>query len=468
MTLSPRRTLPLTRPRDNDDESQCVKDKRGRMPWYINDLILTHQSYGVDKMKRPFALQSHWAGYRLIQLYCVVMCLQDFGCADGEYTRDMPHGKNTYHLETQSHTPVYGNREPITQGHQLGDAPDSVNDPPFLTTVPAADLANVEPQFVGDMAIDLKASNSVYICTGGCNDNDSTSERPNITSTDYSTDEDPGWHRVMTVWLLVLASCGVVANTMTWVTLTMNGRAFSSVTVVLLKHQAIIDASVCALATGIFLQTSFHNVGLCVIDFVICFFWYSQMIYWVFALLSVWNLVFIAVDRYIAVCASVTYNTLSRTRIKIAIAAMYVCFISSAMITVPLVSFRHKRCVDELLLSPDESYTYFYWYSIYWLFFSYIVPFLSFLMLYGRIVQQLRRHRLVIAPVTQSQTVTNSTIRITKCAITVTCIFVMTISYHSIYFCMSSVSEINFDFGGHYQLIGMLMIACNSLANPFI
>ena len=295
--------------------------------------------------------------------------------------------------------------------------------------------------------------------TLGCADNTSRAEMTAATTI---------CRNMMDAGLLTMVGIGMVANTLTLVTLTVNGRAFSRLTVVLLKHQSSVDVVVCALASGVFMQTSVWHIGLRAVDYVICFLWHSQYIYWAYVLLSVWNLVFIAVDRLIAVCYPMKYNTLPVRSLKIAIAVMYAPCILSPAPSMGLVRFVHGRCVLGRSLSSGHAYRFYYSFSIYWLFVTYIIPVILLLGLYWRIVLQLRRYRITIASASQSHTLTLSTIRVTKCAITVAVVFMMTISYDSIYFCLGNVGVLNYDLGSPLQLVGIMLTVCNSLANPFM
>ena len=278
----------------------------------------------------------------------------------------------------------------------------------------------------------------------------------------------PRWRYAMNVCVLLLAPTGVVANLLTFATLTVNGRAFSRMTALLLKHQSLIDAAVCTLASGVFMQTSVWHVGVYAIDVVICFVWNNQYIYWAIVLLSVWNLVFIAVDRLIAVCFPIKYLTKSPVRVKIAIGVTYLASIVSTSPSVNLVSFSHGRCTLGISLSPNVADKFYYWFSIFYLFVSYIIPVVSFVALYSRTILQLHRQRTAIASAIQSHTLTRSTVRVTKCAITVTAIFIVTISYDSIYFFLGNVGVTSYDLGSAVQLVGVLLTVCNSLANPFM
>ena len=291
----------------------------------------------------------------------------------------------------------------------------------------------------------------------------------NVTSpVDAATETTPGWRVAMNAGMVGMACTGVVANSITFVTLTVNGRAFSRLTAVLLKHQALIDTAVCALAGVLFMQSSAWHVGQYTIDLVVCFLWHSQLVFWVIVLASIWNLVFIAGDRLMAVCFPIKYKTLSVKRLKIAIALLYIPCFSSTAPSISLVSFVDGYCVLGKSMSPEVAYRFYYWYTIFWLFVTYIFPLMSFVAFYGRIILQLQRHRRAVSSTANSLALTKSTVRITKCAITVTCIFVATISFGSIYFCLGHVGVMDYNLGAPEQLIGSLLTVCNSLANPFM
>ncbi|KAI0213424.1 hypothetical protein LSAT2_001540 [Lamellibrachia satsuma] len=440
-------------------------------------------------------------GSWLLLLVCASMCLRSVRCRDNgdDYTSTANvTGFNETTTNTGHDTQTERSYFP-TQGHagrvsaisetQLGTTLDNVDLVNVTTTVallymvtingivtPATEANNLSGKTVKEWNVATEG-NSEYVsrfaqcdtCNGSYPATTSWAlGEANTTYLGGETATTPLWRRIMNAGLLGMAGTGVVANTMTFVTLTVNGRSFSRLTVVLLKHQALIDAAVCALASGVFMQTSVWHVGQYAVDYAVCYIWHSQYIYWGVALLSVWNLVFIAIDRLIAVCFPIKYKSLSSRGLKIAIAIMYVpCFLSPAP-SIRLVTFTHGQCILGITLPPDLAEAFYYWFSIYWLFVAYIVPMVSFLLLYGRTVLQLRHHRKAIASAVQSQTLTKSTIRVTKCAITLTVIFAATISYDSIYFCLGNVGVTSYHLGAPVQLVGILMTVCNSLANPFM
>ena len=371
-----------------------------------------------------------------LQFAFVVVCLQAGRCSDEAV------GPTTLYVYNVSESSDYTTNELNSTETDNGTAYSSTQEPAgFATTIGVNGIGNTF-------------------------DNDSIFNS-NITTSAASTKVKSWWLRFRNAGVIFMASTGVVANTLTVVTLTINGRAFSRPTAILLKHQAILDLLVCALACGVFLQTSVWNVGVRSVDVVVCFLWHNMLGYWTVVLLSTWNLVFIAVDRLVAVCLPTKCKTLFLKKIKIAIAAMYVPCIAVNMVCITNVSFRQGRCSADTFLTPDIYYKFNYWASIYCLFLYYIVPVILFVVCYGRIVLRLRQHRIEISSNIQSQSLTVSVVRVTKCAIAVTVTFIASMGFQGFYYCIASVGVTSFDFRGPLHLLGILLTLSNSFANPF-
>ena len=205
-----------------------------------------------------------------------------------------------------------------------------------------------------------------------------------------------------------------------------------------------------------------------VIDLATCFLWYNQYLYWVSVFLSVWNIVLIAFDRLLAVCYPVRYTMASSLHLKVVIPIMYVSAMASNYQGFFLVHFVDGHCLKEPSIPIEIHMKLFHWHSIYWLFIISLIPIAMLSFNYGRIVLQLRRHLVTVTSVSQSKAISKSTMRVTKCAITVTVIFIVTSSYPSIVFFITMLGLVSIDFGGPVTLFGMMLIVLNSFANPFL
>ena len=381
--------------------------------------------------------------YKLLFVFVMVYLLQSGRCSDEAVGPTI--------LSTVSESSDYTTNELNSTQADNGTVCSS-------TQEPAGQVSTIRVNEFGETF-----DRAYYLNGSSFNDSDS-----NMTFPAASAKTNSWWLPFRSAGVIIVASTGVVANALTVVTLTVNGRAFSRLTAILLKHQAIIDLSVCTLACGVFLQTSAWNTGVRSVDFVVCFLWHTQFVYWTAVFLSTWNLVFIAVDRLIAVCFPMKRKNLSSKHIKMAIAGTYVPCMLLACPSLTYVNYKHGRCALGSFMSPDMHYKFNYWGSIILLFLDYVCPVALFVILYGRIVLQLHRHQTAINSNIQSETLTVPVIRVTKCVIAVTVIFIVSMSFQGIYYCFGSVGVITFDFRGPMHLFGIIMTLCNSFANPFL
>ena len=477
------------RRRRQKNEHEYVTSKLVLLGWCFIKRIIVCERRGVN----PFhivATMSRRCGKHcscvvrrcVLLLFCITMCgcstvnvkvVTDVTIATQDVRTDRIHadsvtreytGSATAALETIEYyldaTTIISTSEQILQHGADQSAIENTNTTSHVAigsltyTADSIDVAN--------MHTSLNVT-SVYVIGEG------TTDLHSVLWNETEEETTEAWRSNINAVLLCMASTGVVANVLTFVTLTVNGRAFSHLTVVLLKHQALIDMIVCVLASCLFMQTAAWRVGQSTVDSAICFVWHSRFLYWVPVTLSIWNIVFIAVDRLMAVCFPLKYKLLSPRHLKIAIGVMYVPCVFSSAPCIRVVSFAHGRCYLTITLPPQQAYNFYYGYSVYWLLFAYLIPVTLFLVLYGYIVSRLRRQSLaVVASTAQSQARTKSTVRVTRCAITVTVVFMASLGYDSIHFCLGSVGVTVYDFGVLVHLIGLLLTVVNSLANPFV
>ena len=115
-------------------------------------------------------------------------------------------------------------------------------------------------------------------------------------------DVTPMWSVIMDRAQFAGTSVGVVANAMTFITLLKVKAEFNPTVLFFLRHQSIIDGVVCLSSSLLMVLPPMWRVGHYGLDTFICHVWHSQEFYWQAVLLSIWSLIMIAVERFLAVC----------------------------------------------------------------------------------------------------------------------------------------------------------------------
>ncbi len=135
--------------------------------------------------------------------------------------------------------------------------------------------------------------------------NDMSTPLMNTSSCETNaTTEAPSWSVNLDRAQYVLTTIGFQANIGALIIL-MRPRMkteFNPIILLLLRHQSIIDSLVCLSGALLFVAPPMWNVGDDTLDLLVCHIWHSQMIYWMLVFVSTYSLIFIAVERYYAVC----------------------------------------------------------------------------------------------------------------------------------------------------------------------
>ena len=113
----------------------------------------------------------------------------------------------------------------------------------------------------------------------------------------------------------IMTSIGSLANLVTFIVLQKGFSTFSPVNLFLLKSQAMIDLIICTCGTIMVLQTPMWTTGNYWFDSIVCHLWHGQFIYWTFVFTSIWNLVIIAYDRFLAICKPFVYGEFNKCKV---------------------------------------------------------------------------------------------------------------------------------------------------------
>ena len=245
------------------------------------------------------------------------------------------------------------------------------------------------------------------------------------TSMDY---ELPTWLMVLGRIQLIVAITGALLNISTFMFL-HQAKSLNRMVSFLMKHQALLDFFVCLFGAIILLtqQEYMWKTGTQIIDIVVCYVWHSNMLYWWCFSLSVWSLVLLAIDRFMAVCKPFIYMNMTKVKMILCMVVIYASMIS---LTIPssfyVIHFNNGQCEYRII---TES---LHFYSIFIFIASYFAPCFLIILLYVRIILSLRKRQNDGDNLGRSSVIDVATKQLTKSAAIVTTIFILTLGPSSL------------------------------------
>nr|ANO39115.1 GCR160 [Schmidtea mediterranea] len=252
---------------------------------------------------------------------------------------------------------------------------------------------------------------------------------------------------------------GIILNLIIFICLKVKSLP-SQYTTVVLRNQAFIDCFVCFL-TFLFVvlpeQIITKNLFF---DLFFCHIWNGQAIYWWMVLAGVFNLIFTAFDRYWAIITPLSYGNNLKKKVKLSYLIIYLV---SGIITIPAMfqtSLKNHTCESTYAFEGDAVTAFYKGFSIVWFLSIYGIPATIMIYLYSRIVFNIRRN------VNAKRKFTFKTI--TKAAIIITIVFLVTIAYDAIYYMLGYFKVISYEFGTPIQLLGVFLTSFNSCINPVV
>ena len=194
--------------------------------------------------------------------------------------------------------------------------------------------------------------------------------------------EDPFVITVINRVELAITCAGFIANGATYLTLSCNGGRFSMLILLVIKHQSLADMGICGMgAMYLLLPSGNWLTGNRIADFIVCYTWHSQGLFWANMFVSTWNLVLIGIERYIMICKPFIYNTVTKRQFHYIFAGIYV---GSFVFIIPgyiQVDFINGECLWRNM--GYFGYHFYYGYSIVILFIFYVFPVGAFVFIYG-------------------------------------------------------------------------------------
>ena len=284
---------------------------------------------------------------------------------------------------------------------------------------------------------------------------------------DPYNEEQPLWLYVMNSIQIGMVSVGFVTNVITFFVVRLCEENVRPVLLLMLKNQSISDAFVCVLGALLLVFPPGGVTGFKYVDVIICHVWHTQIVYWYFVGVSAYNLVLIAIDRFVATCYPFRYDDFTLAKVKICVAVIYCVNIVNVVGTVVQVTYNGNQCLFERLLSGKLAEIYYPACVIYIWLAIYGLPTTVLVALYGKTIYTLRM-RCSQSQLGSSQVIEHASKQITKTGFVVTIIYVLTMGYDLNYYALSDIGVIVYELGAPIQAAGVFLSATNSVANPFV
>ena len=272
---------------------------------------------------------------------------------------------------------------------------------------------------------------------------------------------------IIVVSQYVMTIIGAIANLATLFILKEAGATFAPGYLLLLRNQAFLDFMVCTMGTFMMLQSPMWKTGKVAFDSFICHVWHGQFLYWIWVLSAIWNLIMVAYERFLAICHPFKHVDLTIGRIWRLIILAYSIGIISNLGCPVQVRMSAGTCVSEYAIPGKVGEWVFFVYGPYVWFINWLFPFILFCIFYGKVLITLfaRRDNSNFG---ESRVINSATSQMTKTAIAVTIIFVLSMSWDIWYYMLGRLGLVSYIKNTLLQLIGLWLSAFNSVANPFV
>ena len=263
---------------------------------------------------------------------------------------------------------------------------------------------------------------------------------------------------------------GLLANITTLITLTVNGKDFPIISRILFKNLAAADIFVCIMGMVICIQPFMWMTGNETFDLLLCQVWHSQAIYWTGVFISMYCLVFIAVERFIMIEYPYTHRNIKTRHVY---ASLVIMVIASCIWVLPPCSLQTKyeeqsgECHSHYYFDSEVFEDFMAFFGIFWFVMGYSVPIILFITLYTKIILTLRQRQETQRA--NGQCILETADRyLTRTAIAVSVVFSVCVGWESWCYLFGRVGIISYEKDTWYSVMGAFLATFNSCANPLI
>ena len=235
-----------------------------------------------------------------------------------------------------------------------------------------------------------------------------------------------------TVLQTIVTSIGLLANTITIITLVLNGKEFPPISRILYLHQSVIDSFVCLVSIPMYFQRFMWLSGDTKFDYILCQVWHGQCIYWILVLISTWNLVFIAFERFLKISYPFAHLDMLKKHVYTTLVTVYVVSIIIMIPTTLQTQYdkRAGKCLGKYYYDTFIFKTFMSFYGVFIFLVLYAIPGSSFVIFYIKIILKLRQPPYALGKVNrQSSNVESAENQLTRTGICVTTVFIFSLSW---------------------------------------
>ena len=270
--------------------------------------------------------------------------------------------------------------------------------------------------------------NETFLANGTGNDN-FTTVIDLITTLENVADVAEGkskWRRILDIIQTIVLTWGISTNLVSTLCFRKHPAGFSRQIQLLFEHQCWIDFSSCLIGFLTVVSPAYWLVGSYYFDYIMCYLWHGQILYWVVAANSYYGLVLIAMDRYLAVVKPIMYKSITVTKILPALVIIYLLNIFFVWPLGLLVKMEGDKYVAGYTVKGNAGVLLGKAHAVIMTLYEYVFPCVWFVGLYGQIIYTLKKKKVESA-VEGSASVEKASAQIIKAAIAVTGLFMFTI-----------------------------------------